>query len=193
MFLLSKDYWRIKYTKEKGRGVFAKKGIQTGTVVGDYLGKVIHIADYDPAIEKGMYLMYFTDQAFIYPDLTKPGIYLLNHSCIPNCWMHIYHGHTLFFTLRNIEVGEELTISYLLSPKDDTCNPCEHMCKCGSVMCSGTMHLTQKKYVRWQHYLAEEKKTEKTSSYVIGSDLPRLSSYPKKIPINRIYAAIMAM
>ena len=82
MFLISKDYWEVRETKEKGRGVFAKKGIAAGTVVGDYLGRVIKTAEYDLDRDKeGLYLMYLTDEASIYPDLKKPGLHLFNHSC----------------------------------------------------------------------------------------------------------------
>ncbi|MEK7533575.1 MAG: SET domain-containing protein [Patescibacteria group bacterium] len=187
MFLISNDSWNVKRTKEKGCGVFAKKGILAGTVIGDYLGKVVHLADYDPNNEKGMYLMYFTDQAFIYPDITKPGIHLLNHSCRPNCWIYVYHGHMLFFALRNIDAGEELTISYLLSPKDDTCNPCTHICKCKSAHCTGTMHLPQKKYTMWQQFKNEERKKTKTVKFVIGKNLCKLTGYPKRIPYSPMY------
>jgi len=45
MFLISDDYWQIQKTKEKGYGVFAKKEIKKGTIIGDYLGKVIKTAD----------------------------------------------------------------------------------------------------------------------------------------------------
>lgn len=191
MFLLKDDYWRIKKTKEKGFGVFAKKKISAGTVIGDYLGKVIHISEYDPDTDvKELYILYFTDQAFIYPDITKPGIHLLNHSCTPNCWMYIYRGHTLFFALRNIAPGEEFTIAYLLSPKDETCKPCTHICKCESKFCTGTMHLSKNKYERWQKFQKEEKKKTKTAKFFFGENLPKLASYPKKIPNNPIYAMI---
>ena len=44
MFLLKDTDWEIKKTKEKGLGVFAKKEIKAGTVISDYLGKIINIA-----------------------------------------------------------------------------------------------------------------------------------------------------
>jgi len=138
MFLLGKDFWQIKKTNKKGNGVFAKKNILQGTVISDYLGKVIKMSEYDLDLDKdGLYLMYFSDRAGIYPDLTTPGPHLINHSCTPNCWMYIYRGHTLFFALRDIKPGEELTISYLLSPKDESCNNCTHVCKCDSEFCTG--------------------------------------------------------
>lgn len=180
MFLLAPGFWQIKKTKKCGLGVFAKKEIGAGTVIGDYLGKVIKTKEYDPASDKkGLFLMYFTDQACIYPNLKKPGIHLLNHSCTPNCWIYIYRGHTLFFALRKIFPGEELTISYLLSPKDKTCNPCTHKCKCTSKFCTGTMHLTHVKYEKWQKFQNKQKRETKTSQYIFGKNLPKLTSYPK--------------
>lgn len=188
MFLLKNDYWQIKPTKEKGFGVFAKKEIKSGTIIGDYLGKVIKTVEYDLDNDKdGLYLMYFTDQASIYPNLKKPGPHLLNHSCTPNCWIYTYRSHTLFFALRNIKPGEEITISYLLSPKDATCKPCTHTCKCSSKLCTGTMHLSKDKYERWQKFQNLEKKNNKTGKVVFGKNLPKLTYYPKKIPNNPIY------
>ncbi|MDO8341371.1 MAG: SET domain-containing protein, partial [Candidatus Woesebacteria bacterium] len=136
MFLLKKSYWEVKKTKNRGYGVFIKEKIIKGTIIGDYIGKVIETSKYDLKNDKkGLYLMYYTDKAAIYPNLKKLGIHLLNHSCKPNCWIYTYCGHTLFFAIRNIKAGEELTISYLLPPKDTTCNPCTHNCRCGSKTC----------------------------------------------------------
>lgn len=193
MFFIKKDYWQIKKTKEKGNGVFAKKMINAGTIIGDYLGKVIKTAEYDLDQDKnGLYLMYLTDQASIYPNLKKPGIHLLNHSCEPNCWIYTYRGHTLFFAIRKIEPGEELTISYLLSPKSK-CNPCSHICKCGSKFCTGTMHLSEDKYEKWQKFQNKENKKSKMVKPIFGKNLPRLSYYPKTIPVNPIYSIICSI
>lgn len=191
MFLLKDDSWEAKRVKGKGLGVFAKKEIKRSTVIGDYLGKVIQTKDYDLSKDKnGLYLMYFSDEASIYPDLKKPDIHLLNHSCAPNCWIYVYKGHTLFFALRKIKPGEELTISYLLNPNDGTCNPCNHVCKCRSKGCTGTMHLSKNKYARWQKFQSDQKRHTRRSKFVFGKNLPRLSSYPEIIPFDSIYEAL---
>ena len=191
MFLIKNDFLQVKKTKEKGLGVFAKKEIRAGTIIGDYLGKVIKTKKYDlDNYKKGLYLMYFTDQASIYPNLKKPGLHLINHSCAPNCWIYIYCGHTLFFALRKIKPGRELTIPYLLSPKDETCKPCTHICKCNSQFCTGTMHLSQVKYEKWQNFQNKLKKETKTPKVVFGKNLPKLTSYPRLIPNNPIYRII---
>lgn len=188
MFLISEDFWEVRETKEKGLGVFTRKEIKQGTVIGDYLGKVIKTEEYDLCKDsEGLYLMYLTDEASIYPNLEKPGIHTLNHSCKPNCWIYTHKGHTLFFALRDIKRGEELTISYLLSP-NEYCKPCSHICKCRSKVCTGTMHLSKEKYERWQEFQTKEKKKAGVVRFVFNKNLPRLKSYPKKIDSD--YAAV---
>ena len=105
----------------------------------------IHPKDADEK-EDNFYLTYYHDLAVIVPDISKPGVHFLNHSCYPNAFIYIYRGHTLVFALRNILEGEEITISYLLAPKEKWCNPCLHICKCMSKNCTGTMHLSIYEY-----------------------------------------------
>lgn len=191
MFLLKNNFWQVKKTKEKGFGIFAKKEIEKGTIIGDYLGKVIETAQYNfDNDQKGLYLMYYTDQASIYPNLKKPGIHLLNHSCRPNCWIYTYQGHTLFYALRKIKPGEELTISYLLSPKGKSCSLCKHICRCNSKFCTGTMHLSENKYKKWQEFQNNQKKKNTEPNIIFNENLPKLTSYPKIIPDNPIIKII---
>ncbi len=188
MFLLSNDFWKIKKSKKKGRGVFTKKDIAPGIVIGDYLGKVIRIQDEDTYDNgKHFYAMYYSDTALVSPDPRKNDIHLFNHSCTPNCWMYTYKGHTLYFSLRHIFPGEELTVSYLLSPLDKYCKPCTHLCDCGGVICFQTMHLSEKRYEKWEKFHDEESKRTKPEKVTIGQDLSMLSSYPKEIQDDPIY------
>lgn len=188
MFLLSLDYWEIQTTKHKGRGVFAKKDIAAGTIIGDYLGKLIRKDDEDKYEEKyGFYAMYYHERATVFPDVKKPGIHLINHSCTPNCYMYTYQGHTLYFALRHIFAGEELNVSYLVSPLDDDCSPCTHLCKCGSDLCTNTMHTTTRQYDTWSDFDNENMKDIKLPRVTYGKDLEKLSSYPEAIPDNPVY------
>ena len=182
MFLLTKDFWNILDTGKKGRGVFAQRPIKQGSIIGDYLGKLVRLKDVDFDKEKkNMYLMYYNDNAAIYPDLKNPGVYLLNHSCSPNCWIYKYKGHSLFFALKNINVGDELTISYLLPPRN-ICKNCTHYCFCGSKYCTKTMHLTEEKYKFWQEFQKKQDNKIKPEGTVNKKYLVPLSKYPKVIP-----------
>lgn len=195
MFLLDKYSWDVrtrmyldKDTKKKNRGIFAKRDIPAGIVIGDYLGLLIPTAkedDYENGSE--IYLMYYDDNTSIWPDPASVGIHLLNHSCEANCAMYTYHGHTLFFALRKIHKGEEFTIAYQLSPIDDDCEPCIHACLCKASSCTGTWHMSNEKYDAWRTF--DDKETAKTKPIAaeVKKPLSFLDNYPETIPDNAIY------
>ncbi|KKQ53386.1 hypothetical protein A2865_00505 [Candidatus Woesebacteria bacterium RIFCSPHIGHO2_01_FULL_39_17] len=181
MFLLKENYWEVKETKSKGRGIFAKNPISEGTLIGDYVGKLVHLKDVDFDKEKeNLYLMYYSDTTGIYPNLKKPGIYLLNHSCTPNCWIFKFNRHTLVFALKNIKKGDELTISYLFPPCKQ-CIDCTHICSCESKVCTGSMHLTEGGYKKWQDFQDKEERKEKRNIIKNENTLKLLTKYPKSI------------
>lgn len=187
MLLLPHDAWEIRNTPRKGRGIHATKKINPGTVIGDYIGTVINNATDDTREKDGLYLMYYHDYASIYPvDIKATGIHLLNHSCMPNCWLYTYQGHTLFFTLRTIHPGEELTADYLLSPAE-TCKQCQHQCLCGTTLCRGSMHLSPERFVAWNTFHETLAKETKRLPIRYGKLLKPLSNYPQSISDHAIY------
>jgi hypothetical protein len=115
-----------------GRGLFARKPLESDQVIGEVTG-VIHLdSDYgsDYCIDVG-------DDAVMEP---KEPYRLLNHSCEPNCELILWkkrkiEGRRIYRvwvqTLRPIEPGEELTIDY--------CWPASNaiQCECGSKNCRG--------------------------------------------------------
>ncbi|HLE49212.1 MAG TPA: SET domain-containing protein [Patescibacteria group bacterium] len=178
MFLIPASFWKIRKTKNKGRGVFARKPIRQGALIGDYVGKLVQLLDFDFDKEKReLYLMYYNDELGIYPDLKISGVHLLNHSCSPNCWIIKYKNHTVVFALKNIRKGSELTISYLLPPKMN-CNPCPHRCFCKSKKCTGSMHLTESGYKKWQAFQDKHKRGMSKTNRNAG-ELELLKKYPK--------------
>lgn len=187
--LLSNGYWEVRNTRKMGRGIFAKKDIVAGVVIGDYIGKVVRETDIGNYDKKGddFYLMYYHDRASIYPDVKSTGIHVLNHSCTPNVWMYTYKGHTLYFSLRKVFKGEQLTVSYLLSPQDKECNPCDHLCSCGSVICPGNMHLSEIQYNKWHSLDDKQGKKTKAERVRYNTTLSVLSTYPQNIPDDPFY------
>ncbi len=187
MFLIPKQYYEIKKTDSKGLGVFIKRNIIKGTIVGDYVGKLVPYLEVDYEEEKkNMFLMYFNDDLGILPNLNKPGVHLINHSCSPNCFIYKYQGHTLFFALRNILKSEELTISYLLPPKK-LCSPCTHTCYCQSINCTGSMHHTEYKYQRWQKFQKlKEGLGDQYNLFDDSKNLRLLKDCPKFVPVSYV-------
>lgn len=194
MILLPADSWEIRKTGKRGKGIFITKDIPAGTVVGDYIGKIVPEAEEDKYDNAGhFYLMYYHSNASIFPNLRKPGIHLINHSCTPNVWMYTYMGHTLYFAIRHIFPGEELNVSYLLSPQDKDCNPCNHLCHCNGVICYHTMHLSKEQYERWETFHDQEAAKTKRSRVTYGKTLPLLSHYPEVIEDNPVYTLFGAL
>lgn len=150
MFIVPKESWEIKKTKRKGRGVFALRKIKKGTVIGEYSGKLMPYHEVNPTDYP--YLMYFNDEKGIVADKNKVGVHLLNHSCDPNCLMRSTKSSMCFVAKRDIEIGEELMVSYMYPPQE-TCTNCQHKCFCGSSTCLGTMHTMKDEYDAWQEFL----------------------------------------
>jgi hypothetical protein len=177
MFLLPEKYLEVKVipnTKmSTNRGVFAKQDIPGGTVIGDYLGKIISNEDQDE-IKYGTYYMNYNEDSTIYADPKNPGIQLINHSCMANCAMIEDRTHTLYYALRKIFKGEELTVMYSLGYPSEDCNPCTHQCYCGTPLCTGTTHSAETEDDPLPEY--------KPSEYLKpGSELKMLKKYPKII------------
>ena len=188
MILLPKDSWEMRKTKDRGRGIFATKDIEAGTVVGDYIGRIVHPEEEDELESEGnFYLMYYHDYASIYPDVKSAGVHVINHSCNPNTWMYTYKGHTLYFAIRHIFPGEEITVSYLVSAQDKDCNPCNHLCICGALFCFQSWHLSEKRYDEWAEVHDRQEKKTKRGRVKFGETLPTLKEYPKNLGDDPVY------
>jgi len=67
------------------------------------------------------------------------GTQYVNHSCDPNSFVRIVRGHIIFFALRDIRPGEEITLDYV-----ESYHPNTKRCRCGSPKCRGTINLVKK-------------------------------------------------
>jgi len=191
MFILSPDYYQVKKTKKKGRGVFAKKNIEAGIVIGDYLGRLMTQEEILAAEEKAgaCYSMDYNGEGLsIFPlDIKVPGIHLLNHSCSPNCEAYFYYGHTLFFASRRILKNEELTIDYEFDPDNEGRKELVQPCFCGNELCRGSMYTSTKKLKNYGAFCRQETKGQKYRELKVGEILTKLDNYPKAIKDNQVF------
>jgi hypothetical protein len=182
MFLIPPSSYTIKTLKKKGRGVFAARDLEPGTVIGDYLGTIMH-PDKENEKKDGLYSMGAGEKYDILGNPKVKGIHFVNHSCANNCDVYPYQGHLLFFTLRKIFKGEELSINYWLSPGDDEDITCaEHACYCGSKLCKGTMHDPAINVDDWERLVKKEFGARyKKVPGKYGTQFQPLASYPQYI------------
>lgn len=111
------DYIEVRYTKKKGRGVFARKFIPKGT---EFERVPVIVVTWDKIMdsELGHYAYSWTD--------TKAAIAmgygsLYNHSFNPNAYYQdVGRQAKVFIAHRDIQPGEEVTINYNGDPNDKT-------------------------------------------------------------------------
>jgi SET domain-containing protein len=64
------------------------------------------------------------------------GAEFINHCCDPNCKARITGGHIYYYSKRDIEAGEELTVDYRFDHDVEKVS-----CACGAATCRGTINL----------------------------------------------------
>lgn len=121
-------------------GVFAEETIPAGRQVIEYTGEQIsrHEATrrWDP---KRSYLFRLDRYHAIDGAIGGSGAEYVNHSCAPNLRARAVRGRIVYFSLRTIERGEELTLDYRYEPDTD-----RMPCACGAATCRGTMNLSRR-------------------------------------------------
>ncbi|MFA5184609.1 MAG: SET domain-containing protein-lysine N-methyltransferase [Patescibacteria group bacterium] len=196
MFLLTPDFYQIKSAGRKGRGVFARRGIAAGTVIGDYLGRLVPdkaAVRLENKYGHACYAMDYADNGLsIFPlDIKAPGVHLINHSCSPNCDSYYYLGHTLYFALRHIFPGEELTIDYSFDADQAEARKQKdflHQCSCGSPVCRGTMYVSVAKLKRYGRLCRREARRQAAFKLLKpGAVLTALGTYPRRIKDDAAY------
>lgn len=124
-------------------------------------------------------------------DRNKVGIPLINHACANNCDFFPYNGHVLYFALRKIFKGEELSVDYGIGDQNEKDLPCYlHACHCGSKVCIGSMHWDEASFEKWYLLWEALRKRQQGIWYrklpgKYGQQLPLLEKYPSYVDIDK--------
>ncbi|HEY4488518.1 MAG TPA: SET domain-containing protein-lysine N-methyltransferase [Candidatus Paceibacterota bacterium] len=112
-----------------GDGLFATRKFRKGEFVIEYTGERISSSHADTLSSR--YLFEVDSKWTIDANEVHNTGRFVNHSCEPNCEAEIEDGRVLFYALRTIEEGEELTIDYGEEYFDEFIRPTG--CKCDAV------------------------------------------------------------
>ena len=132
--------YRVKKSNidRNGQGLYSIKDIKEGTIIIDYVGKIITKKKTEESEKidnsKPIYLFNLNARYDLDGDVSWNTARLINHSCLNNC---DYEGKGLklwITAVKNIKKGEELTCDYGFSYDSDYK---QFPCKCGSKNCVG--------------------------------------------------------
>jgi SET domain-containing protein len=145
---LSRRPFVVRNSPIHGRGVFAVRPIERGTLILEYTGDRISWEEADRREEgkreDDTHTMLFTVDRRTVIDATRRGsdARFINHSCWGNCRSYIDDDRVFIEARRRIHPGEELTYDYKLSMDGDKVTRKmrkAYACRCGSPKCRGTL------------------------------------------------------
>lgn len=136
------QYLEIKQSKT-GKGMFTKTQIPADTPIKEFTGKVF-TADELPH-DSSIFLQ-ISPNLYIGPIGTVKGVDYINHSCNPNCYIHVVGSRAILYSMYVIQSGSELTFDYSTT-STDTLDSWKMDCRCGYNKCrkviSGFQYLPQ--------------------------------------------------
>ncbi|MGI9166220.1 MAG: SET domain-containing protein [Pyrinomonadaceae bacterium] len=129
----------IKKSAIEGHGCFSKVVFRRGRKIAEYTGERISDAESNRRGQRRrLRICAINDRWSLDGSKGGNGTHYINHSCEPNSYMKILYGHILFFALRDMNAGEEITIDY-----DSTLHSNEKKCTCGALSCRGTINKSE--------------------------------------------------
>lgn len=135
----------VRASQIDGRGCFVTAPFKRGRKIAELVGERVSRVEAARRMRGKRRLHICAVDSYWGIDASRGGngSQFVNHSCRPNTYVRITHGHVIFFALRDIEPGEELTLDYVESYHPDT-----HGCRCGAPGCRGTINVVRKKSAR---------------------------------------------
>ncbi|MBM3752354.1 MAG: SET domain-containing protein-lysine N-methyltransferase [Acidobacteria bacterium] len=132
---------RVGASKIHRWGIFAEEFIPKGRKVVEYTGEKISRRETKRRAEERAQIYLFTLDSYWTIDgaVDGSGAEIINHSCEPNVASRIVRDHILYYSLRDIQPGEELLVDYRFGYDEE-----KLPCHCGAKTCRGLMNLLQK-------------------------------------------------
>jgi SET domain-containing protein len=130
---------------DRGFGVFVKGEVPANTVIFEFQGEVIPSEKIpQPLTSANDYYLQISPDKWLGPSGSLDD--LINHSCNPNCGVHIVGDRAFLKSLYLIKAGIEVTFDYSTTSTDST-KDWSLSCQCGSYGCrktiSGFQYLNQ--------------------------------------------------
>lgn len=135
----------VRRSSIHGKGVFATSFIAGGTRLIEYKGERISDQESERLYndESTHTFLFMLEEIDVVIDGSRNGntARWINHSCEPNCEASEEGGRVFIDALRDITVGEEITIDYnlYLEARYTAALKRQYACDCGTERCRGTL------------------------------------------------------
>jgi SET domain-containing protein len=126
----------VKLSPIDGQGVFAAQPIPRRLKIGEVRGESISVRDARIRAtrhERIMIVEVSARRAIDFRKSSDPMRYT-NHSCAANARLCLRQGRVEFYALRDIAIGEEITVDY-----GETHHEGRLVCRCGAPNCVGRL------------------------------------------------------
>ena len=119
-----------------GQGAFAMEPIPARRKIGELRGESISVREARRRA-KGLArikIVEISERRAVDATHSEDALACTNHSCQPNAVLRIRQGRIEFYTLRDVAIGEELTVDYGPTHHDG-----QLPCRCGAPGCVGRL------------------------------------------------------
>jgi len=159
------QYLEVKPSKS-GFGVFTKIDIPANVPVMEFTGDKIPKDKLN--IDPSQYLQVGAER-FIGPSGALDDN--INHSCDPNCLVHVVGNRAILYSMHVLTKGMELTFDYSTT-STDTLDNWKMDCKCGSYIC--------RKVISGYQYLSDELKAKYIAKDMVPMFITNPSMFQRK-------------
>jgi SET domain-containing protein len=126
----------VQPSRIDGQGAFAAEGIPARRKIGEIRGESISVREARrraKGVDRIMIVELSETRAIDASQSIDP-LRFTNHSCQPNAVLRIRQGRVEFYSMRDVRVGEELTVNY-----GETHHEGKLRCRCGAPGCVGNI------------------------------------------------------
>jgi uncharacterized protein len=119
-----------------GTGAFAAEPIPARRKIGEIRGESISVREARRRAKGVARIMMIevSERRAIDASLSIDPLRFTNHSCAPNAVLRIRQGRVEFYAMRDVAIGEELTVNY-----GETHHEGRLACRCGAPGCVGRL------------------------------------------------------
>ena len=126
----------VRASRIDGRGAFAAEAMPARRKIGEIRGESISVreARHRAKTMERIMIVEVSHTRAIDASLSNDPLRYTNHSCQPNAVLRIRQGRVEFYAMRDIAVGEEITVNY-----GETHHEGRLRCRCGAPGCVGAI------------------------------------------------------